>query len=304
MNNKECIQLVISKTEEYKAAYKTNNYVEVSAINETVLNSLSAVDMIPKNKADNLKNNELTFSLGNNKIGADTLCINVSTALNCPSDILGLCNNCKICYAKSHNKRYFKNTVPKNLINQIIFNKVVTGDITAEDVADNLIKAVKKGTTKKQFKNLLFLRLNVEGDIADNTVLSAVDKVMGIIVDRLSLLCCYSYSHNRFLDFNKADNIVFNTSDFKKDNIKSCQVIYEITAEVRQKILNKEVILCNGDCNNCSYCKNKADKRQILFLAHGGIFKGLSAVDSELLDFINCQKVTDYKRFIEGATSD
>ena len=41
------------------------------------------------------------FSYGNSKLPTETLIVNITSAHNCPSDKLGLCNCNDVCYAKN-----------------------------------------------------------------------------------------------------------------------------------------------------------------------------------------------------------
>ncbi len=55
------------------------------------------------------------FSYGNSKLPKETLIVNITSAQNCPSDKLGLCNCSKVCYAKKC-ERIYKNYLNKNLM--------------------------------------------------------------------------------------------------------------------------------------------------------------------------------------------
>ena len=283
---------------------------DITAINE-VLNDFLGIcadmDKIPKKY--NCGNVEyLTFSLGNSKIGNDTLCISLTSGLFCPMRLTGNCNNCNICYAVNQNKMYFRNTVPKNTINQILINKVLNGKLTLHKLLMNTVQEVYCQLTSTELKNLKFLRFNVEGDILNQDILMIAEKVAQVLIDVFELKSAYSYTHNKELDLSKADHIKFNCSDFKnKSSItNSCYTIFEVTKELRKQIINAEVILCNGDCNSCPYCKDYKETRPILFLAHGGQYKGIEAIketDKELWDYITINKEIDYLNYIYGEIS-
>lgn len=55
------------------------------------------------------------FSLGNKKLGEDTLIANITSAEHCPSKELGLCKVEQCCYAKKC-ERIYPNYKRKNLI--------------------------------------------------------------------------------------------------------------------------------------------------------------------------------------------
>jgi hypothetical protein len=54
------------------------------------------------------------FSYGNSKLPTETLIVNITSAHNCPSDKLGLCNCSNVCYAKKC-ERIYSNYLNKNL---------------------------------------------------------------------------------------------------------------------------------------------------------------------------------------------
>lgn len=298
MSNKRKIELVQNKSNNFKVAYLNN---DLKAINNHCLSLLNDLkECIPKKyKVLSKKLDSLTFNLGNNKIGIDTLCINVNCALLCPMALLNKCNNCKICYAMSHNKQYFDNTVFKNVINQIVLNKVLLKEITLHEILFNTVYNIFFEYSENKINNIKFIRFNVESDILNNDMLYLLDKIayhLNLIFDSVS----YTYTHNKDLNLSNVKNIVFNCSDFKKDNLKTVNTIYKLDSDLMNKIYNKDIILCNGKCHYCSYCKNKNDKRDIYFLAHGGQYKGLDTVNDYLLSFINENKEYDYKKFILG----
>lgn len=52
------------------------------------------------------------FSYGNAKLPKETLIVNITSAVHCPSERLGFCRCSKVCYAKNVNV-YIKHTCTK-----------------------------------------------------------------------------------------------------------------------------------------------------------------------------------------------
>lgn len=299
MSNKEALQLIKGVEKEYKVFYEKGDLKAINLKNKEVLEELDKLDKIPKNKANNLNKFELTHSLGNSKIGEDTICISVSCGLLCPMSLLGECSNCLICYAKNQNKMYFKNTVAKNLINQNIINSVVLGEVSLHNVLFELVNSIYCNYSKKQVANLKFLRFNVEGDILNNDILGVLDKIAKCLIVVFNLESAYTYTHNKNLNFKSVNNLVFNTSDFKVKGVKSCKTIDFVEVfNYFEEIIKGEVILCNGNCLNCPYCKDKEDKRDILFIKHGGEFKGVEELGDYIIRYLEAKKEVDYMKFI------
>lgn len=299
MSNEHNLKIIDNCIIEWYNAYNECNLLKVNKINFKVLEMVE----IPKKHKDKQHNNIMTHIIGNDKIGEDTLCINISSGLNCPMNILNKCSNSNICYACNQNKQYFKNTVPKNIINQTIINKIILRQITLHEVLNNLVHDIICEYTNKQINNLKFLRFNVEGDILNNDILKVCDTISHTLKTVFNLKECYTYTHNYDLNFKIAENIVINCSDFKKQGYKSVHTIDRLNKKLIKKIINKSVILCSGDCNNCSYCKNKKDLRPIYFLKHGGKYMGIENIKNnipKLYNFIEYNKKIDYNNFIGG----
>lgn len=228
----------------------------------------------------------LPFSLGNDKIGKDTLCISINTGLLCYMGLMGNCENCRICYAKSSNLMYTSEFV-KNSISQRVF--ILYNPIT---LAMNTVKAVKQDLTKKQLNNLKFLRFNINGDVLNNQQLIKLNEVARILKNDLDLSVAYSYTHNKELDLSIAPDIVFNTS-FRSNHHKNC-----LTAPMREEFKdNSKFIVCNGNCTNCSYCKDDHETRTIIFLPHGKGGNGVKSLSDDYRKELEENKRTDYLNF-------
>jgi hypothetical protein len=259
MSNKEALTFINETKVKYAIAYKKEDIVAINELNKGVLSVLNDMGKVPKNKANNIKQSVLTHNLGNSKIGKDTLCINVQCGLLCPMDLLHQCDNCKICYAKSHNRRHLKNTVAKNIINNVLINNVLLGLETVHNIVYNTLVDISDCYTKEQLKNIEFLRVNVEGDILNNQQLKVVEDIARAFKTVFNLVSCYSYTHNKQLDLNLSPTVCFNTSDFDNCFYSKETKTIELS-EVKdhlEDIFNNKSVLCLGDCNNCPYCKNK-----------------------------------------------
>lgn len=240
-----------------------------------------------------LNNDVLPYSIGNNKIGNDTLVFNCSTALLCPSALKGHCDVCKACYAVNNEVVYGMPFV-RNLLS---LKRLLTVDI--EVLAINTIKMISTDNIKKdgkKAKEALFIRFNSNGDILDDKMLSDVNKFAKILIkdSSNSLKVCYTYTHNKDIDVSIADSITFNLS--YKTNKQAKKTIVAFSWD-KKYLDNSKYVICNGKCFNCPYCKNKDDKRTVVFMAHGGGFKGLDMLPDGLIDVLNAQKALDWAIF-------
>ncbi|MBP5421638.1 MAG: hypothetical protein J6Y78_04250 [Paludibacteraceae bacterium] len=230
----------------------------------------------------------LPFSLGNSKIGADTLCISINSALLCHMGLIGKCDACNVCYAVNSNRMYSAEYV-KNSASQLRFNK-----FDAVTLAESTIKAVKSILTKKQLAELRFIRFNVNGDIRNQDDLMKLDKIAGMLMDALNIKISYSYTHNKELDLSKCKNIVINSSFKDSKNDKNCLIKFGFDASLMD---DDSVIVCNGKCFRCSYCKNPNECRTIIFLAHGGKYKGIKEIPAHIMEELEKAKELDYIKF-------
>lgn len=266
--------------------YEVGNKEITDLLNE-VINVAETELRIPSNKAVFYNKNVLTYSLGNSKIGKDTLCISINSSMLCYMGITGNCSNYGICYGCNSNKMY-TNEFKKNTLSQIHF--IETG--TAE-LINGTIEAIRNDSqiTKKQLKNLKYLRISVNGDILNNVQLLKINAIARELIKEFGLISAYSYTHNRDLILSLADSIVFNTSDFYYKGLKSCKTIFEFNPLE----YNEETeVLCNGDCNGCIYCKSKNYRNTVLFKAHGNGFPGLDDVNGYILSYLDYNKGNDY----------
>ena len=242
-----------------------------------------------------LNNDVLPYSIGNSKIGNDTLVFNCCSSLLCPSALKGHCEVCKSCYAVNDEVTYGLPFV-RNLLS---LKRLLT--VSIDDLITNTIKFIDTDNVKKngkKAKEALFIRFNSNGDILDNEMLSDINKFAKSLINdsRNNLKIGYTYTHNKDLDISIADSITFNVS-YKTDKpepVKKTIVAFKFD---KTYLDSSKYVICNGQCFNCPYCKNKDDKRTVVFMAHGGGFKGLDMLPDGLIDVLNAQKALDWAKF-------
>lgn len=273
-----------------QAVINNDKQVLLSLVNEMLENAVELGFKIAKKW---LNNDVLPYSIGNSKIGNDTLVFNCCTALLCPSALKGHCEVCKSCYAVNDEVVYGMPFV-RNLLS---LKRLLTVDI--EVLAINTIKNISTDTVKKDgktAKEAVFIRFNSNGDVLDNEMLSNINKFSKSLINDSSnkLAIAYSYTHNKDLDMNIATDITFNIS-YKTD--KAAKKTIVAFSWNKKYLDDAKYVICNGKCFNCPYCKNKDDKRTVIFMAHGGGFKGLDMLPDGLIDVLNAQKSFDWAKF-------
>lgn len=254
---------------------------------EIIMNEIIAIANLLGLKSSNkwVNNPILPFSIGNNKIGDDTLIFNVSSATLCPSALKGYCKQCKNCYARSDELRH-----SSSLLRGVLsLYKLLKYPI--DNIINSTIKAVK---SSKKAKNCLFVRYNSNGDILNNEILKIMNKLTVELKKATNIKVAYTYTHNKNLNLLLSPSIVFNLSDVDNKGVKSTIVAYKWD---KKYLDDSNYVICSGNCKNCPYCKNKNDKRTVVFMAHGHGFKGVKMLPNGLLDVLEQQKILDYGIF-------
>jgi len=231
-------------------------------------------------------------ALGNAKIGGDTVLLNMSTAKECMSAIIGMCElgaNGQ-CYALKFEKQW-KGSEKKNIRHQKQW-----ACLTPEAIAQGLVNINSK------IKKLQYVRVNEAGEFrnlpsdpkltakvpdAKKVELAGVDDIaklqkVGDALERLkSPLILYTYTHRSDLNDklgNLGKNICVNGSGWMIDNafipldLEDFIAIYDKIEKHQLKEFNGEPVklgvTCKGDCRVCHYCKKKEGKH-IFLPIHG-----------------------------------
>lgn len=246
-----------------------------------------------------LPNGEL-FLGTNSKTGENVVNLSFSTAINCPEAIKGHCNVQKplrdseglktgekqVCYACSVNNRHIETTV-KCVWNYIQFHKLTVNEIKEQIERHILVN------------NCQYLRFNEYGSFVDENNLKKCITINNILVEGGLIKNSFSYTSNRYLfkKYPKVPNFVLSYSQGLDVDIETLDCSIKQTAIITlssvakmkhnrdkavkngRKILlpllnNQNVVICCGDCSKCPYCKDKEDKRVIVFLRHGNGWDG------------------------------
>lgn len=240
-----------------------------------------------------INNNIMPVKIGNEKIGDDTIIINTNHAINCYSSKKGYCSMKKDCYAKKTSNTYI-NSCLYNLAAEINFKK-----LSAEKIIADIEAVIEAADT-----DIKFIRFNEAGDFINWRYFKKANNIATYFKNNYDIIS-YSYTHNIELEDNIKDidtsNIVLNYSYNVKTSlsIKKCIVINK--SDIYNYINNKNYVICSGVCSNCSYCKNKNEKRAVIFVNHKN--KSTKKILKEVLskkDLIKLEalKLKDYSNFL------
>jgi hypothetical protein len=217
---------------------------------------------------------KLKFTVGNSKIGEDTLIFNMGSAHACPSAKLGLCDMAHkkyggdgTCYALQ--AEYF---YPQSLPFRTM-QKVQWETLTAAQIADEMFtEIIRSQKTKYPIK---FVRYNESGDFYSIDCVRKAGRIAGYIAElcevaNIPTVKFYTYTHRSDIfqgDMGKTlveslpKNFTVNGSNFKVHNEFRVMNVSRAERDARDangKKVNK--FTCLDDCSKCSLCKIHGEK--------------------------------------------
>lgn len=179
--------------------------------------------------------NRIKYSMGNMKIGNDTMIINMGSAKDCPSLKRGLCqldNPLKECYAMKA-ERMYPSVLPYRQDQEFIWR-----NSSADDIATQIWSIQSRKRIK--FK---YLRLNESGDFWSQKCVDKASKLADLLKPIGIKVYCYTARKDLNLD-NLSDNLTVTGSGFMAhNNFKSVDDI------------SGKRIVCRMDCRTCHICK-------------------------------------------------
>lgn len=219
-----------------------------------------AHDSIAKNM------DRLAFTVGNRKIGEDTLIFNMGSATECPSARMGLCTLAHKkwggdgkCYALKAEATY-----PASLAFRSI-QALQWEHFTAAQIADAIFTEVM--ATQKRKTPIRFVRFNESGDFYSFSCVMKAGRIAGYVAElckraSVPVVKFYTYSHRsdifagiggQALLKSLPRNLTINGSNFKAHN--EFKVMKITRPERDTKAYGKST--CKDDCSACSLCKGR-----------------------------------------------
>ena len=178
------------------------------------------------------------LSNGNLKVGDDTLIFNITAAIDCVADELGLCPVFKECYAKKAEKQY------RDVLAYRRLQEEVWDILTAGQFAEEFMKVVDS----KRSKNIRFFRFSEAGDFRHQADVFKMCRIAELLKPHDILT--YGYTARRDLDLVWLQKVaVVNGSGFMADN--EFKAVKEFSGPNPR---------CPGDCRGCNLCKLKLGK--------------------------------------------
>ena len=189
------------------------------------------------------KGTRILASVGNRKVGKDTLIMNITSAHDCASRRLGLCQVPPgACYA-FRDENLYKAVLPYRRRQTRVWDA-----LTAEEIAED----IKTLVDHRRKIPIRYLRMQESGDFRNT---ADIDK-MSRIADLLKgIVTVYTYTARRDLfPYPHSSNLVINGSGFMVDN--NFKVVNEDQLTAGPKCRG----IKGGGCYGCYLCKTKGGK--------------------------------------------
>jgi hypothetical protein len=169
---------------------------------------------------------KLLASIGNLKLGKDTLILNITSATDCPSRKLGLCRLPTRCYALKAEHLYH-NVLPFRLQQSIQWYS-------------NSPDALAEMINRK--RNIKYLRFSEAGDFRNQSDVDKMDELARLLLQ--NNIKTYGYTARIDLDFSSVKHMTVNGSGFMVHNQFTAVPDYTTSTK------------CRGNCRFCNMCKN------------------------------------------------
>jgi hypothetical protein len=214
----------------------------------------------------------ISYTLGNAKIGKDTLILNLGSASYCPSARLGLCDlapkrfgGSGKCYALKAERMY-----PGSRAFRAV-QKFQWKELPPEIIADQIFKPILMASRlKNKARHIKFIRLNEASDFHSKDQVLKVDKVLRYLNEfcdlyHLPFVKLYTYSHRsdlfgdgvgKVLLNSLSPNFTINGSGFMAHNNFNVQNITRGERDKRENGKKVNKYTCLDDCTKCSLCKS------------------------------------------------
>jgi hypothetical protein len=188
----------------------------------------------------------IKYSIGNKKIGDDTVILNLYPALNCPA--LDKCLLSSVCYARA-NERLRSNCRKYREKQAEIWQQK-----TAEEFASELMDI--------KTRKLKYIRLQESGDFGNQEDVDKCSKIAELLDGEYRV---YTYTNRYDLDYSaKHPNLVVTGTYNMIDNsfIPLRGYVYRLLKWM--KIPN--TVICPGDCRGCTLCKEARYKDIYIYI--------------------------------------
>ena len=234
------------------------------------------------NSLEYVKNGIMPMKIANEKLGEDTIAVNVNSPLNCYCGKNEMCEQYHSCYAQKTTR--YPNSALFGVASAISFDLLTEEEIIAqlEELIENAEKEIK------------YIRWNELAEFYSMDCFLKANRIAEHFYKKYGIIS-YSYTHNRELPVEiLTESYIVMTFSYSVPNQKQSIVV---DGKDLPKYLNKEeFVICLGNCEGCPYCKDKEDLRTVVFVNHYS-----KSMKKELKKYLGEHlKLLEAKRFIDN----
>lgn len=189
---------------------------------------------------------EYRCTIGNKKLGKDTLIFNMSSATECSAK--DVCKHRKRCYALKAERLYPRVKTFRDL-------QAVRWLLTpAKEIAAGIIEIIEKVKTMKTRPDIKFIRINESGDFISSECIQKLREITDILWEYDPNIQFYGYTARKDLSEHLhklyLPNCCINTSNFDCTYGNSIKVVKDFEIEPLLPAFK-----CYRNCRSCDLCK-------------------------------------------------
>jgi hypothetical protein len=187
-------------------------------------------------------NSPFPYSIGNKKVGKDTIIFNMNSSKNCPSKALGLCKHPEKCYAAKAERSCYPACLPFRIRQEEYWDRNSSFTI-----------AVDFSIVLERHKKVKYIRFSESGDFKSQGDVNKFYQIADLLYINRPDIKLYGYTARRDLQFQKRPNVALSGTYFMIDNMFSPmsrdQLIWQ---QIQDSGASK---VCMQDCKICNLCK-------------------------------------------------
>lgn len=219
------------------------------------------------NHSKNIKLGKLEITVGNLKLGSNTMIFNMCCATDCPSRANGTCKLGDRCYALKAEKVYPKCKPYRDRQAEYWNNTDI--DTIIKDF-DELLRTKRvrvNGKLTRLYKTIDYFRYNEAGDFGSQDDIEKLHALATYLMETYSIVT-YGYTARSDLDFTGVIFSVKGSGYYKVGNngmtiarhSKQIKTNMANSSEYRETIEGHNLLfkLCPMDCRDCQLCKTEA----------------------------------------------
>jgi len=206
------------------------------------------------------KYHSLRLSVGNLKLGDDTIIFNMGPSATCPSKALGMCQVCGCCYAGKA-ERIYPEVLPYRNAQRLYWLRNSATKSSAICIA--LLSVGKRADKIKWF------RFNEAGDFWSQSCVDKINYVAATLYKRFKIRT-YGYTARADLDYSSLGSYLSLRGSGHDNAPHGRTEVRPVPKDNQSKTIAVDGFkysVCPGNCRNCNMCKTRR-ARNIVFPKH------------------------------------